>query len=190
MIPGISWTRVRADDLIFPHRGYRLRVDLRGAHEALLSSTTFGEVWLEAKFIRSPATRTRILLRGTTARIFTERFGELPPTHRFVTGGDQTVRGYAFESLGPVNANGDIVGGDSLLIGSFELEYLFFSKVGLAGFVDTGNALDDFTGRLAVGAGGGLRWISPIGIVRLDLGVGLSEEGNPLRLHLAIGPDL
>ncbi len=190
VIPGGSWTRTRADDPIIPSRGSRTRLDLRGASDAVLSSVSFVQLRAETKLIRSLGRRVRLIGRGTAARTFTDRFEALPPTQRFVTGGDQTVRGYGYESLGPVDANGEIVGGNSLAILSGELEYRFLPSWGMATFVDSGNALDDFTGQLAVGAGVGVRWFSPIGIVRLDGALGLSEDGNPLRIHLAIGPDL
>ena len=45
------------------------------------------------------------------------------------------------------------------------------------------------TGAAVVGTGFGARWISPVGLIRIDLGFGLNKEGNPLRLHLGIGPD-
>jgi len=190
VIPGVSWTRVRADDPIIPSRGHRIRLDVRGAHNALLSTATFFQLRAEIKAVRSLLPRVRVIGRGTAARTFTDTFEELPPTQRFVTGGDQTVRGYKYESLGPVNADGAIVGGNSLAILSAELEYRFLESWGVATFVDSGNALEDFTGQLFIGAGAGVRWFSPIGIVRVDGALGLSEPGDPFRLHLAIGPDL
>ncbi|MCP4570786.1 MAG: outer membrane protein assembly factor [bacterium] len=190
VIPGVSWTRVRADDRIIPQRGYRLRLDAKGAHESLLSSVSFVQLRAEIKAIRGLGPRVRLIGRGTTARTFTDAFTALPPTQRFVTGGDQTVRGYGFESLGPEDADGAIVGGNTLAILSGELECRFLDDWGVATFLDSGQALTDFSGKLSVGAGGGLRWFSPIGIVRLDVAFGLSEPGSPLHLHLAIGPDL
>lgn len=190
VIPSVSWTRIRADDDIVPTRGSRLRLDVKGAHDALLSSATFLQLLAEAKVIRSLGTSFRIIGRGTVARTFTDTFEKLPPTQRFVTGGDRTVRGYAYESLGPVNESGELVGGNSLAIVSGELEFRFLKSWGVAAFIDSGNALDDFQGQLAVGVGAGARWFSPIGIVRVDGAFGLSEPGDPLRLHLSIGPDL
>lgn len=190
VIPGVSWTQTRADDLIFATRGHRFRFDVSGAYKALLSTVSYLQLRTEAKFVRTPFGRLRVLVRGMAARTFTDDFFGLPPTQRFVTGGDQTVRGYAYESLGPVNENGDLVGGNSLVVGSFEMDYRFLNSWAWAVFVDVGNALDEFKGDLSTGVGTGVRWISPIGIVRLDGAFGISEEGDPFRIHLAIGPDL
>jgi translocation and assembly module TamA len=190
LLPGLNWTRKVADDLLIPSGGVRLRFDLLGAHDAVLSSVSFAQIGGEAKLIRSLSPKFRALGHVSAAHIFTDDFEGLPPTHRFVTGGDQTVRGYAYESLGPTNDAGDIVGGDTLVIAGLELEYRFLESWGLAGFVDSGNAWDGFSGDLAFGPGAGVRWFSPIGIVRLDGAFGLSEDGSPFRIHLAIGPDL
>jgi len=190
LLPGLSWTRTTADDPLVPTRGARLRLDLAGAHESLLSSVSFLQAGAEAKVIRSLGPRVRAIARGSLARIFTDDVAALPPTHRFVTGGDQSVRGYAFESLGPVDAEGSIIGGDTLAWASLELEARFLPSLGLAVFTDAGNAWRDGLGRLVAGPGAGLRWFSPIGIVRLDGAVGLGDDGDPLRIHLAIGPDL
>ncbi len=190
LLPGISWTRTRSDDPFIPTRGVRLRADVFGAHDAVLSSVSFLQLGAEAKLIRRLSPKLRGLGHVSAAHIFTSDFADLPPTHRFVTGGDQTVRGYAYESLGPTNAAGEIVGGDTLVIAGLELEYRFLGSWGLAVFLDSGNAWDGFSGDLAYGPGAGVRWFSPIGIVRLDGAIGISEDGDPVRIHLAIGPDL
>ena len=72
-----------------------------------------------------------------------------------------------------------------------EVEYRILEKWSAAVFVDAGNALRDFSGEVAIGTGVGARWISPVGLIRIDFGYGLDKpEGErPLRLHLSIGPD-
>lgn len=189
IIPGVSLSQTRADAIRYITKGHRLRFDVSAAHTALLSSATYAQVRAEAKIIRSPFARCRVLARGSAGRTYTGDFEELPPTQRFVTGGDQTVRGYAYESLGPRNAAGDIVGGNSLLIGGIETDYRIVSDFACAVFADVGGALTDFDGELSTGVGGGVRWISPIGIVRLDGAVAVSED-DAFRIHLSIGPDL
>ena len=109
---------------------------------------------------------------------------------RYFAGGDQSVRGYAYQALGPRDQFGHVLGGRSLLVGSVELEYRFLKKWGVAVFYDAGNAARNFSFSLKQGTGFGLRWLSPIGMVRADLAFAVSEPGRPLRLHLNIGPDL
>ena len=190
VIPSVSWTYSRSDDPVVATRGGRLSLLLKGSSDAVLSSASFFQVLVDGKIVRSLGSRIRVLSRAQFGKTFTKQFDELPPRIRFVTGGDQTVRGYGYESLGPLDQNGDVVGGDIVLAGSFELEYRPLSKIGFAAFVDAGNALDSFSDlSLELGTGIGLRWVTPVGYVRLDLAQPLTESDRGLRLHFTIGPD-
>ncbi len=190
LMPEASWLWVRADDRIYSSRGMRLQLSVRGASEALLSSTTFVQTQLQAKFIQKVFSASRIILRGDAGISYVPDFRELPSSQRFFAGGDQSVRGYDYESLAPTDANGVILGGRNLLVGSAEYEHPIKGKWSAAVFVDTGAAIDSLTDRLSTGAGIGLRWRSPIGLIRIDVASALSKDGHPLRLHLVIGPDL
>ncbi len=76
------------------------------------------------------------------------------------------------------------------MVASLEYEIRFLEKWGAAVFYDTGSASESFGGKLARGAGLGVRWRSPIGPIRADVAWALSEEDRPIRFHLNIGPDL
>jgi translocation and assembly module TamA len=193
VMPDASWTRVRSDDRLYPTRGERLLFQVRGAGEALGSNASFGQLRAEGKQVTSFAGRFRLLARARVGYTETDAFRELPPTIRFFAGGDQSVRGYALRSLGPTDAAGNVIGGERLLEASVEVDSLFFEKWGRWGaavFYDTGNAMRTFSDALAAGAGVGVRWLSPVGLVRADAAWALDEEGTPVRFHLAIGPDL
>ena len=118
----------------------------------------------------------------------------IPPRIRFFAGGDQSVRGYGFQELGPRDERGDVIGGKTLATASLEYEHRFRPRWGGAVFVDAGNAFDAGRGSngrrtdLEVGAGLGVRWISPVGPVRVDGAYGFAD--NAIRLHVNIGPDL
>jgi translocation and assembly module TamA len=128
-------------------------------------------------------------VRADIGWIGTDQFHQLPPSIRFFAGGDRSIRGYQYKSLGPLNADDQVTGGNSLLVGNFEVEYRFLEKWSGAVFLDAGNAFSDFQGEVMFGTGFGVRWISPVGMVRIDFGFGLNKEGSPFRLHLGIGPD-
>jgi translocation and assembly module TamA len=119
-----------------------------------------------------------------------DKFSELPSSMRFYAGGDQSVRGYSYNSLGPKDVNGEVIGGPNLLVGSLEYEYQILEKWSLAAFYDVGNAMDGFDGPYFSGAGIGAHWKSPIGLIRLDVAVALTPEDRHLQLHVIIGPDL
>lgn len=189
LIPGVSWERTRSDSRIFPSSGMRTRLDLQGAAKGLLSNTSFVQVRASAKAIRSLGSRLRGIVRMEVGRDFTRTFRELPPTLRFFTGGDQSVRGFGYLSLGPREGKSSI-GGANLIVGSLEADYRLMPRWAIALFTDAGNALADFRLTLEQSVGAGVRWISPIGVVRVDGAFAVSRPGTPLRFHFSIGPDL
>ncbi|HHM06530.1 MAG TPA: outer membrane protein assembly factor [Gammaproteobacteria bacterium] len=190
LIPGIGWSKIKADRRIHPRRGWRLLFDVRGAHDAVLSDTRFLQLRGQAKFIRPLLGPDRLLLRGEAG--WTRHAGRnaLPASVRFFTGGDQSVRGFAYNSLSPKDASGRATGGEQMLVGSVEYEVDLAPKWALATFFDTGNAMDNWQASLKKSVGIGLRWRSPIGPVRLDIAWAVSEPNAPQRLHLNMGPDL
>jgi translocation and assembly module TamA len=111
---------------------------------------------------------------------------------RFFAGGDVSVRGYAYNSLGPTDPLGAVVGGENLLVGSVEIEQLISDAWALAAFIDSGNAYDDYTDfDPATGVGVGIRWFSPLGPIRFDVAVPLEEDApGDYRIHITLGPDL
>jgi len=134
--------------------------------------------------------RNRIIAKGEYGYTSTPDFDQLPSSRRFFSGGSQSVRGYRYQSLGPTDDDGDVVGGAYLVLGSIEFEHYFNDRWGVAIFYDIGNAIDDLADDLEQGAGFGLRWKSPIGPVRIDPASAISSDGEPWRLHINIGPDL
>lgn len=133
----------------------------------------------------------RFLGRLQAGGVATNSFEDVPPSLRFFAGGDQSVRGYGYETLSPENENGVPVGGRFLLVGSVEYQYQFADQWRAALFVDHGNAVNDLFDPLATGAGIGLRWISPVGPLRLDVAKGLNPEfGGGWRIHFSMGPEL
>ncbi len=191
-ISGINWSRTQSDDPIFPTRGWRLFGQVSGASNAFLSDLSFLQVYGSGKIIH-PIGPGRLLLRAEAATTIVDAVGELPVTIRFFTGGDQTVRGYQFNSLGALNELGEVIGGKHLLTGSAEYDFEVRPGWKLAVFYDVGNSFADFADfALHKAFGVGVRWMSPIGPIRADLGMGFrsSTEKDSFRLHITMGPDL
>ena len=126
--------------------------------------------------------------RLEAGQIFLREGMVVPESQKWRAGGDESVRGYEYRSLGPV-VDGAVGGGTALLTASAELARPFSAAMpSLWGaiFVDAGNAADDF-GQLdpVLGAGVGVRWRSPVGPLRLDLAWG--QELQAWRLHFSVG---
>lgn len=190
LVPGISWSRTWGREFINVLDGLRFDLSLRGASESLASDTDFSQLRTKLKFITSLNSHNRIIAKGEYGYTSTPDFEQLPSSIRFFSGGSQSVRGYRYQSLGPTDDDGDVIGGAYLILGSIEFEHYFNDRWGVAVFYDIGNAINDLADDLEQGAGFGLRWKSPIGPVRFDLASAISSDGEPWRLHINIGPDL
>lgn len=191
LMPGATWTRVIADRRIYPSRGIRFLFDVRGAHPSLLSNRTFMQLRFQTKAVTTLAQHHRFILRGDVGNTRFQSAAKLPPSVLFFAGGSQSVRGYDFNSLGTIDeTTGRLRGGSRMLVASAEYEYRFTDKWSGALFYDTGNAMDNWQDALKQGAGFGVRWLSPIGAVRIDYAWAISEPGMPQQLHINVGPDL
>ena len=190
LMPGISWTKTVADDRLYPRRGYRLGFATRGGLQQVLSDVSFLQVLGNAKGILALSDDWRVISRVNAGATAMRAFDELPASVRFFAGGDNSVRGYAYDSLGPKDDSKEVVGGKNLLVGSVELERRLTSKWGVAAFVDSGNAFDRFHVDPKTGIGLGIRWRSPVGPIRLDLAHPLDKHGDLVRVHFVMGPEL
>ena len=190
LMPGISYSYLRSDNRIDPHNGYRLQFDSKVAKEGLGSDTNllYGTVLL--KGLTTVWDNHRFLGRVQFGGSATNGYKKVPPSLRFFAGGDQSVRGYDYQSLSPENSDGDRIGGRYMVAGSVEYQYSIAEKWRLATFVDQGNSFDKLElPNLKTGVGVGVRWVSPVGPIRLDLAHALDDDGG-IRLHFSMGPEL
>ncbi len=191
VMPGINWTRVRANDRIYTTFGNRFMLEVRGGSETLGSTTSFIQGRANVKFVRRFQSYGRVLARGDIGYSKVLNFEQLPPSVRFFAGGDFSVRGYAYNALGP-HQDGKLIGGTHLLVGSLEYEQILNESWSLATFYDAGNAMNNFADSVAHSTGLGVRYRSPIGLIRVDVAQRLDDEnlGDRRYLHISIGPDL
>jgi len=144
---------------------------------------------LQAKWI-STLGPGRLIARFDIGTTLANDAADLPVSIKYFAGGDQNVRGYQYQSLGPENELGEVVGGKHLFVASAEYDFRVHPDWKLAVFYDTGNAFSEFDDlNLQSSAGIGVRWLSPIGPIRVDLASALDND-NKLRLHITMGPDL
>ena len=183
-------TRKKANDLYFPLSGYSLLYGLRLSAESIASDTSFAQVRAEAKWLKQVGDDGRVIVRGLLGGMVVDDFDALPPELRFFAGGDRSIRGFDYQQIGDFDSKGEVIGGEFQAVASAEYEHYFLPNWGAAVFVDAGDA---FTNQYNtnVGAGVGLRWKSPVGLVRLDVARPVvSDFDDSWRIHLVIGPDL
>ena len=190
LIPGASLSRLRADNAVFPRRGYSVTADVRGSTASLISETSFVRSEGTARIVWPLASDMRLIMRGQIGIIAVEDFSKLPLNERFFAGGDQSVRGYGYQRLGPTDETGEVVGGRYMTAVSAEVDYLFIGNFGAAVFVDSGNADDNFPVDPYTSAGVGFRWRSPVGMFRLDFAHPFTNSDDRYRIHISIGPTL
>jgi translocation and assembly module TamA len=187
-----SLSRKQVDNPTFAHRGWSLNLTASSTAGTLLSDASFSQLTADAKWIRAfgAKKRNRLILRGSAGYTWTNDFAALPPQLRFFAGGDRSVRGYGYQSIGPRNSEDRVIGGTRLLVASTEVEHYFTRNWGMAAFVDAGNAFSGIDYRPKIGAGLGVRWLSPVGMIRVDLGTPIHDSrAHGIELHLVIGPD-
>jgi translocation and assembly module TamA len=180
-----TWTWNWLDDLILPSRGQLLRMQLGGASRSLGSDQNFVRLHGRGLYMRPVGGFGTLTLRLEAGAVHAGSRAGIPSAYLFRTGGDTSVRGYAFESLG-VPEGGAIVGGRFMAAGGVEYTQWLLPQWGAAVFYDAGDAVDrpaDF--RAAAGYGVGARWRSPVGTLSLDVAYG--EETDEVRLHFTVG---
>lgn len=190
LIPSLGFNRTSSDGGVDPSQGYSLAFDVQGAKEGFVSDFDFLRVTGAARGLYTVQDRHRLLVRAQVGAIASQSFERVPPSLRFFAGGDQSVRGYDFRTLSPVDETGDNIGGRYLVAGSLEYQYEFIDKWRGAFFVDHGNAVDSLEDPLETSVGIGIRWVSPIGPIRVDLAKSISDSDQGFRIHFAMGPEL
>ena len=190
LFPELSWTWVRSEGGLTPRAGYRVMFLVRAASDQVISDVTFGQLNIQSKGIFGAGPRGRVIARAEVGGTRTDDFHQFPPGIRYFAGGAQSVRAYGYQDLGPRDANGEPLGGQRLLFGNVEYEHRLFGKWGAAAFYDIGNALESFGDRLEDGAGVGVRWFSPVGMMRLDLAWPINDSSHREQWQFSIGPDL
>ena len=138
--------------------------------------------------------RSVVAVRGIIASVRGANTFALPPDQRLYAGGSSTIRGYKYQQVGPLFPDNNPIGGTSLDAATLEFRQRLFKSFGVAGFVDAGQVADNpapFSGGLRIGAGGGVRYFTPIGPIRLDVAVPLNtvRGDDSFELYIGLGED-
>ncbi len=217
-----SLVRDTRDDEFDPHSGELVTFDARIAARAIGSEVGFAKTFIGA-FVYREVPRVPRLVVATGARIGLARafelsrglndsgvppslpgelrLGELPLSERFFAGGDTSVRGFALDRLGDeatIDQDGFPQGGNATLVFNGELRFSMTRAIDVVGFLDGGNVYDRVSNmslaRIRGGAGFGVRYRSPVGPIRVDLGFKLDRQEfdngeleRPTALHISIG---
>jgi len=180
-----KWSWNDLDNLLAPRKGYSAGFEVGGASREIVSDGTFGRVLAKAYYFQPVSTFGTLQFRVEAGALSGDDSVDIPSEYLFRTGGDTSVRGYAYQSLG-VDVGGSVVGGRYLLVGSVEYIQWIKPQLGAAIFYDLGDAAQTTSDyRAAAGYGVGVRWYSPIGPINFDVAYG--EETEEFRVHFTAG---
>lgn len=183
-----------SDDLLDPTRGGRLRLDLAPFHD-FAQKVTFGRARVGYSHYLKVMEDPRLVLAGriTLGAMEGADWDEIPPDERFYAGGGGSIRGYPYQTVGPLSDD-DPLGGRSLFEVSGEFRLRVSERFGVVAFLDGGSAfrssVPDFSESVLWGAGIGGRYFSPIGPIRLDVAVPLNrreEVDDAFQIYVSLG---
>ncbi|MES2931980.1 MAG: autotransporter assembly complex family protein [Pseudomonadota bacterium] len=178
-------TMRRTDDLLFPTSGYVLNLQAGGAVLPILTDRLFLRGAAKLAYFFPLGKDDQLILRAELGAVLAKDRQGIPDSYLFRAGGDQSVRGYAYQSLG-VSEGDATVGGRFLATGSVEAQHWFLPNWGAAVFYDVGNAADSIpTLHPKSGYGVGARWKSLVGPINLDVAYGHAVQ--EYRLHFSLG---
>lgn len=190
LVPGAALTRQVLPQGIDPLTGNKTWMEAWGSVAALGADTTFLRVNAGHKLLFNPWGSHLLIARGEIGAISTDDIQQIPASQRFFTGGDTTVRGFDYESLSTKDANGQLIGGQYLNAASLDYSVKVLPDWRAAVFVDAGRAFNTIDEDWHKSAGLGVRWLSPIGQIRVDIAFPINEPDLGWRLHIFMGPPL
>ena len=178
---GITLRRI--DNERNPTIGYLLNTQFAIAPLNILSTGQFIQSYVKLQGYYPVTSTTQLIARTEVGMVNGKN--SAPAAFLFRAGGDQSVRGYAYQSLG-VKEGDAIVGGQYMVTGSVEMIQWLTNQWGVAAFVDFGNATNKIQDLKPVyGYGLGARWKSPVGPLGADIAYG--EDTGEYRLHFNLG---
>ncbi len=182
------------DDAFFPKEGSVLSASLEFAGGPLGGTSWFVKYEADAVKYFSLPLDTTFSARGSLGRVQSYGGRDVPIYEKYFLGGINTIRGFETRSIGPKDAEtGDVLGGTTMMIANFEFLFPLIAKQNVRGllFFDAGNSYEgpiDF-GDIRTSAGFGIRWFSPLGPLRLELGFNLDprDDESAQQWDFAIG---
>ncbi len=169
VIPGISYASVPRGYLGEALFSRALYAELRGSATGLGAEEDYLQLRIEAERVFDLAPRWHLFLRGQVGATWVSDATKLPGTERFFAGGDRSVRGFGFNDLSPIEDGSTKVGARHLATGTLEVIRDLPRNLGIAAFVDVGNAFDSFGDPVQYSIGIGVRFRLPIVTLGIDI---------------------
>jgi translocation and assembly module TamA len=211
IVPGIDFASVPKGYLGEPIFQHPFFAEIRGSNSAFGSDAQFLQLHMQLEHVFRLADKWHLLLRDELGMTVANHFDHVPAIMRFFAGGDNSVRGFAFDQLSPLDqvcktpTTGPVIvaagracveyvgavkdGGKHLITGTVEVIRELPRNFGIATFFDYGNAFNHFGDPLEYAAGVGFRLRLPVVTLGVDVAQPLSRSAGP-RLHINFSPKL
>ena len=211
IVPGIDIASVPKGYLGEPIFQHPFFAEIRGSNSAFGSDAQFLQLRVQLEHVFRLADKWHLLLRDELGTTVANHFDHVPAIMRFFAGGDNSVRGFAFDQLSPIDAvcktptTGPVIvaagtpcvepvgsvkdGGKNLVTGTVEVIRDLPHNFGVATFFDYGNAFNHLGDPLEYAAGVGFRLRLPVVTLGIDVAQPLSTSAGP-RLHINFSPKL
>lgn len=179
------------DNLLDPQKGFRAAWTITPYTGT--DSFTQTEFSARSRIHFGKDNRFTLAGRGALGATFGSSLADLPRNKRLYAGGGGSVRGFGFQEAGPLDADNNPVGGRSSIEAAIEARAKILQNVQLVGFVDAGsvssNSLPDFNEDFFIGYGGGVRYLTPVGPIRLDVAFPLDKRDSDrgFQIYIALG---
>ena len=177
-----------SDDLLNPTRGFRLAVHISPELSLQAGTHTYAKTQLDASAYQPLGTRFVFAERIRLGSIDGVARDSIAPSRRYYAGGGGSIRGYGYQKIGPVDRNGDPLGGKSLTEFSLETR-VRFGNFGVVPFLDGGNlyasSIPKFS-KFRYGTGIGVRYYSSFGPIRVDVGTPLNRRPGESRVAVYV----
>jgi translocation and assembly module TamA len=202
LIPGVSWSKTtRQGNPVDPSQGFRQTYNVEGAHLKAGSDNSFFRLHAQWKYIYTLTTKQRLVARAEFGAIYVDREAELAPSLQFYAGGDDSIRGFGYQSIGKKvdsvstqqggKQNDEfVVGGTRLIVASVEYQYYLKDKWRMSLFSDGGSVANKGEFEPVYSLGTGIHYLSPIGAIKFDLAHGVDGDNSQWRLHFNLGAEL
>ena len=191
--------RVHRGSIVDPTSGFNQLYTVEVGNEDVGSDVDLIRATANLRYVFTPIPRHRVVTRAELgmAEIASGDRTELAPSLNFFAGGNQSIRGFSYQSIGNeidvIRSNGTkktlVVGGDRLVTASLEYQYYFNDNWRGAVFADGGDAFDDGEFDLHYGAGFGIHYMTPVGAIRVEVANSLSKDNPDWQLHLTVGAE-
>lgn len=187
MLGVFGWTRRDVDDALRPRSGTLLDVSLSSTLGSLLSTTSFVRAYARGVGYWSPWPQYGTLLtRLEVGQVWAKDTDAVPSSQLFRAGGSNSVRGYEYQSLGLPGPDGAVVGGRVVATATLEYQIPVAKDWAIALFHDAGNAAQSWQSfKLEHANGVGLRWMSPVAPLSMD--IAKAEKDGKLRWNMSLG---